>query len=188
MSHTVFNILPDEQVLITLHKHWFMLVRDAGGIVLIGACVPVIGSVLLGGLGVVSNHTAILFVFGMAAWLLLVWMMLAIKWTNHYLDMWVVTDRRIVHVEQIRLFAREVNTVSLERVQDATVLYSGFLETVLDFGTIHIQSAGADMHEMFMHGMPQPNDIKQLMLGLVDEFREHHVYARPLEAGWHERE
>lgn len=186
MSHTVFNILPDEQVLLTLRKHWFMLVRNAGGIVLVGALVPIIGSVFLGGVGVVNATTALLFTFGMATWLLFVWMMLAIKWTDHYLDMWVITDRRIVHVEQIRLFVREVNTVSLERVQDATLLYNGFLETLLDFGTIHIQSAGADQHEMIMHGMPQPNDIKQLMLGLVDEFREHHVYARPSEDRWHE--
>ena len=179
MSHTTFNIQHDEQVLLTLRKHWFMLVRDAIGVIFVGMLLPVLGSLALSVMDPVSNTVAALFIFVFTAWFLLVWIALAIIWTNHYLDMWVITDRRIVHVEQVRLFVREVTTLPLERVQDATLRYNGFIETMLDFGTIHVQSAGAGADEVVMHGMPHPNDVKRMILACVDAFREAHVYVRP---------
>jgi uncharacterized membrane protein YdbT with pleckstrin-like domain len=93
--------------------------------------------------------------------------------------MWVITDRRIIHIEQDRLFVREVTTISLERVQDASVRYGSFIETLLDFGTICVESAGADENEIIMHGVPHPNDTKRIVLGLVDTFRKEYIYARP---------
>ena len=186
MSHTNFSIQPDEVVLLQLHKHWFVLVRDAGGVLLAGLFLPLVGSFALGMAGEASVTVIALFICAVATWLLAVWVSIAIIWTNHYLDMWVVTDHRIVHVEQKRLFVREVVTLPLERVQDARVVYNGFLETVLDFGTIHVQSAGADQHEVFVEGVPSPNDVKQMILEWVDKFREAHVYTRaPKDTGWH---
>lgn len=188
MTHTTFSIQPDEQVLLQVRKHWFMFARDAGGVLLVGIFLPLIMSIALGMVGEVSNTVAALFIFFIAAWLLAIWISIAILWTNHYLDMWVITDHRIIHVEQKHLFVREAVTLSLERVQDARVLYNGFIETVLDFGTIHVQSAGADQNEIFMHGMPTPNDVKRIILDLVDTFREAHVYTRtPEDTRWHEK-
>lgn len=186
MSHTKFSIQSDEQVLLTIRKHWFMLLRDAIGVVTVGMLLPVLGSFLIAAMGPVSNTAAALFIFVYATWFLLVWVALAVIWTNHFLDMWVITDHRIVHVEQMRLFVREVTTLPLERVQDATLRYDGFIETMLDFGTIHVQSAGADQSEVVMHGMPHPNDVKRMILAQVDRFREAHVYTRPY--GFNDRE
>ncbi len=178
MSHTTFTIHPDEQISLHLHKHWFLLLRDAGGVVLAGVALPLLSALALGNLETVSNTVAALYIFCISAWLLAIWISVAVIWTNYYLDMWVVTDHRIIHVEQYRLFVREVVTLPLERVQDARIVYNGFIETVLDFGTIHVQSAGADVHEVSMDGMPSPNTIKQEILASVDRFREAHVYTR----------
>lgn len=195
MSHTTFNIQHDEKVLLTLRKHWVMLLRDGIGIVAVGMLLPVLASLALAAMDPmdpVSNTVAALFIFVCSTWFLLVWTALAIVWTNHFLDMWVITDRRIVHVEQVRLFVRDVTTLPLERVQDATIRYNGFIQTVLDFGTIHVQSAGADENEIIMHGMPHPNDVKRMILDQVDQFREAHVYAHPegfknRRDDWHDR-
>lgn len=111
MSHTTFAIQPEEQTLLHIRKHWFMFFRDAIGIVLIGVLVPIMGSIALGAMSTISSSLAALFIFCMAAWLLCVLVALTVVWTNHYLDMWVITDHRIIHSEQKYLFVRETTTL-----------------------------------------------------------------------------
>ena len=45
-------------------------------------------------------------------------------WLDYYLDIWVITDERIVNIEQKGLFSREISTQQLYRIQDVTALKS----------------------------------------------------------------
>jgi hypothetical protein len=170
MTHDKFHIQHDEKVLIKIRKHWFVLFRQEFGVAVFALLPLVFSGFAMGSLDVVPNNVAALFLFFISTWLLLSWIGLAIIWTNHYLDMWIITDQRIVYVEQVRLFVRETKTLTLSRVQDATVRYNGFIETILDFGTMRVQTAGAMENDILMHGVPHPNDIKHFTLAQVDRF------------------
>lgn len=87
---------------------------------------------------------------------------LFLSWTDHYLDMWIVTDRRIIDIEQYGLFSREVSEIPLERVQDVTIEIHGVFETFLKFGTIRIQTAGE--RDFFIHYAPHHERTKELIL------------------------
>ncbi len=94
-------------------------------------------------------------------------------WTNYYLDVWIVTDKRIVNVEQITLFSRETTTMRVERIQDATVEIHGFLPTMLGFGNLRIQSAGDSGEHMMFQGLPNPEYVRGVVLEQVDAVTEH---------------
>jgi uncharacterized membrane protein YdbT with pleckstrin-like domain len=167
MSHP-FPLQPEEHIVLMARKHWFVLLRDSVGL-MFAAFLPLIaGSVLL------TWADAPTQLFGLAGFASFVWMTLvaialAHSTTSFYLDLWVVTNKRIVYIEQVRLFSRETTTVRIERIQDATVVYHNFVETMLNFGTLRIQSAGATADDLEVYGIPNPEEAKQRVLAEVDK-------------------
>lgn len=162
------RIQPGERVLLTIRKHWFILLRDTIGILLFGIIPPLFAIFFLGTLGSVETQAVILFVYASSLWLLITWIALSIVWTNYYLDMWVITEHRVIYVEQIRFFVREVRTLPHERMQDVSVRYGNIIETLLDFGALRVQSAGAIQNDIVMRGMPHPHDVRNLMLAQAE--------------------
>ncbi len=167
MSHP-FPMQPDEELILMARKHWFVLFRDSVGLLFAGFLPLIMGSVFLA----LTNAPTQLFglvAFGSFVWLTLVAIALAHSCTSFYLDLWIVTSKRIVYIEQVRLFSRETTTVRIERIQDATVVYHNFVETMLNFGTLRIQSAGATADDLEVYGIPNPEEAKQRVLAEVDK-------------------
>jgi signal transduction histidine kinase len=159
------HLQPDEKVVLKLRKHWFMLAKSSVGVLLF-ALMPFL---LFGVLQVIvpsaQDFTAYLPLtsFMSALWLLLVWIVLAVIWTDYYLDLWIVTNTRIISVDQISLFNRRVTTLNLERIQEITVTTTSVLEALLHFGTISIETAGPT-GDIQMRGIPQPEHTRSMIL------------------------
>lgn len=107
-------------------------------------------------------------VFGYALWLLLLWIIFFIEWTDYYLDLWVITDKRIIDVEQKGFFHREVTSFLYGQIQDITVETRGLIETFFKFGTLHIQTAGHD-REIVIRDAHCPEEARSLILGLQEK-------------------
>jgi uncharacterized membrane protein YdbT with pleckstrin-like domain len=170
----VFHVQSDEKILSKIRKHWFILFRDGIGILLGGFLPPVI-LIWLSAAGVFPASALAppaVWTFVGAMWFLIIWMSLATIWTNYYLDAWIVTDKRIIYIEQVALFNRKVATLRMERVQDVTVEAYGVLETLLRFGTLRIQTAGATGEFTVIKGIPHPEKVRNRILDQVDDFTE----------------
>lgn len=109
-------------------------------------------------------------VFGYSLWLLLLWIIFFVEWTDYYLDLWVITDRRIVDVEQKGFFHREVTSFKFEQIQDITVETHGFIETFFKFGTLHIQTAGHN-REIVIKDAHYPEAARTLILQLSEKLK-----------------
>lgn len=159
-----------EKVKMKIRKHWFVLFERVVILVFIFIA-PFILYVFVAGkvTSIGANQTIFLsltpslFVFLIATWSLLIWMKLASIWTDYYLDMWIVTNRRIVDIEQKGFFNREVSTLPIERIQDVTIEVKGVVATVLNFGNIHVQTAG-ESREFSIRGIPDPRNTKEIIL------------------------
>jgi hypothetical protein len=79
--------------------------------------------------------------FVLGIWWLIVWMGLFGAFTRNFLDVWILTNKRIVVIEQHTFFRREVLSLVLEQVQDVRSEVRGFFETIFGFGTIDVDSA-----------------------------------------------
>jgi uncharacterized membrane protein YdbT with pleckstrin-like domain len=88
-------------------------------------------------------------------------------WTDYYLDIWIVTNRKLVSIDQIGLFNREISTLRMERIQDVTFSINGIVATLLNFGDIHVQTA-AEEREFVMRGIAHPDRVKRLILTHID--------------------
>lgn len=89
------------------------------------------------------------------------------SWLDYYLDIWVVTSERIVNIEQKGLFAREISSFRLFRIQDVAADVKGILATFFHFGDVHVQTAGAESNFVFKQ-VPDPYRITKKIMELVD--------------------
>jgi len=96
---------------------------------------------------------------------LFLWLYFFVIWTDYYLDTWIITDRRILDIEQLGLFSREVSEFKIFRVQDVTVEVRGILPTLLNYGDVHVQTAG-EARKFIFRQVPNPHQAKQLILKL----------------------
>ena len=170
----------DERVLKVVRKHWWIIATQAVSVVFF-AFAPILILTLLLNLELggqmfdypsiktyLLSHTAEVF-YLYSTWLLFMWMMLANYWTDHYLDLWAITTRRVILVDQRGYFRRFISSFRLERLQDMNIEVNGVVATLLDFGTIEAQTAGGSNEEFVSKFMPKPRDIKALIVATADE-------------------
>ena len=165
---------PDEQVLATVRKHWFIIAAELFGVVLL-LILPFVGLILLAIFQGFFASAAIdllaytnVVAFGIAAWLLLTLLGGFTIWTHYYLDLWVVTDRRIILVDQVHFFSRNVSVFRLERMQDIEYSIKGIIPTLLNFGTLKAQTAGAHESNFNSTGLPDPRGLQATIQQAMD--------------------
>lgn len=164
----------DEKMLRVVRKHWWIvLIRSLSAVVL--AVIPLLllqlalsyipGTIFT---DLISTYAGELF-FSYLTWLLLNWMLMANFWTDHYLDLWAITNRRIVAIDQRGFFHRFLSSFRLERLQDMNIEVVGIIPTLLNFGTIEAQTAGGSNEEFKTRNMPDPRGLKALIINAADE-------------------
>lgn len=164
----------NEEVLATVRKHWFIIVSELFGTLLL-ILTPFIILILLtlfpnalGMFGINLFAYANVVGFFVCAWLLLSLLGGFAIWTHYYLDLWIVTDRRIILVDQIRFFSRNVSVFRLERMQDIEYKVKGIIPTLLNFGTLKAQTAGAHESNFNSTGLPDPRGLQALIQQAMD--------------------
>lgn len=91
-----------------------------------------------------------------------------------YLDLLVVTNDRLLSVKQLGLFSRTIAETDLYKIQDVTSEVKGFFPTIFRYGTLRIQTAGAQ-EEFLVEHIPNPEGLRQAILDLAEEDRKHHT-------------
>lgn len=109
----------------------------------------------------------------LSTYLLVVAVITMAQITDYFLDMWIVTNERIINIEQRGLFARSVSEMRLNQVQDITSHTQGFLETFLTYGDVTIQTAGEKLQFHFKN-IDNPDDVKLAIARLVSECKKRH--------------
>ncbi|MCD4761377.1 PH domain-containing protein [bacterium] len=107
-----------------------------------------------------------LIVLGTSAYFLFVWLFFFFSFIDYYLDVWIITNERIIDIEQRGFFSRIIAEHKLFRVQDVTSEVHGFFPTILKYGDVHIQTAGVKQRFHF-HQVPNPNEIRDKIIKLI---------------------
>lgn len=95
------------------------------------------------------------------------------SFVEFYLDLHIVTNDRLIDINQITLFARKIAEVDLYQVQDVSSEIKGFFATLFKYGYVEIQTAGT-VPKFIMEDVPNPHRLRRLILDLAAEDRRHH--------------
>lgn len=171
--------LPGERVQMVIRKHWFTISR-AIVFYLILLVLPLLLRLPLERhapeLWLALTGTEIWGMLGRLAislYYLMVWVFFSMTWINYYLDVWVVTNERMLALEQQGLFNRTVVEMRLSRVQDVTAHVKGIFHTVLDFGDVRVQAAGEGPDFIFAQ-VPLPYQLVEKIIHMADDWRHEH--------------
>jgi hypothetical protein len=175
----------DERVLTQVRKHWFTLfiqffVLTALAVlplICYAIILTFIGRFDLTSLAFDPSAFGVQLLYAYLVWLFIIWMAVFNIWTNYYLDIWTVTNKRLIAVDQRGLFNRSIGSFRLERLQDMNVEVNGFIATFLNFGTIQAQTAAGSEDEFRATGLPNPRELKAVILGAADEMIT--AYGKP---------
>ena len=131
-----------------------------------------IGRVLISGLDPIWISLYGFIMWFMVSILILVFIVI---FHNYYLSMQIITNLRVIDIDQTGIFKREVNTVPVENIQDVTFKKNTFFKSVLNFGDVIIQTSGNAPTEAqggvlgaVFNNVPRPNEIKQLLLEIKE--------------------
>ena len=169
------NEIPGEELVFFLRRHLITLTSLVVGYLLILA-VPIFGFWFIFNYQpelVSDQRIFALIVLGVSAFFLFVWLFLFQAFMDYYLDLWIVTSRRILSIEQVGLFSRRISELRMYRVQDVTSTVTGALHTVFNYGDVEIQTAGEKERFVF-EDVPGPNAVSRTILQLVEKDRQEH--------------
>ncbi len=173
----------DEKPIFILHRHGFILGMIIAGFSLLGilplAAQAVISEELA---GITANEAVGIFLRLLVfAFYLFWWVLFYYAFLDYYLDVWIVTNYRVIGVEQKGLFNRTVAEYKLFRIQDVVAEQKGLFATLINYGDIHIQTAGEQQVIRFKQ-VPNPNHVARELIRLV-EFNKKKFAEMAVEKG-----
>jgi len=101
--------------------------------------------------------------------LIALWTLLFISWTHYYLDVWIVTDKRVIDFEFKGFFRYETTSLRLDRIQDISVQVNGIVANIFHYGDLHVETAGEHSDTFVIRGAASPNTVKQEILKLSNK-------------------
>ena len=166
----------NEQILQVIHRHWFNILMHLGlvtilSIILLGSvsALPILFSDL-------TDDIAPFLIFIENTILLFIWLYGFLVWIDYYFDVWIITNERIVNIEQKGLFTRHISELRFSRVQDVTSSVNGLIPTMLNFGDVSVQTAAEEERFLFRQ-VGDPFAVKDRVMTLArqanqDDMRE----------------
>jgi len=154
----------DEHVILQVHRHWFFLITHAVLLVAVLA-LPFIAYKMLVSYGAIAAASITLsagWTLG-ALWVLFGWTMYFKFWTLYWLDIWVVTNKRLIDIDYKRLFDRDIAIMNLSSIQDVTVRVTGVFASLLKFGAVAVQTAG-ESREFVIDQIAHPEKLHEVLV------------------------
>ena len=170
LKHYIPHSHEDEKIILLLRRHWFIILRKLLFWAVV-AIMPVLFYLLAFDIIeplFTGSLTHPLFVLFVSVYYLYIWLFAFHSFVDYYLDVWIVTNKRIINIEQKGLFFRHVSEQKLYRIQDVTAELKGMFSTLLDYGTVYIQTAGEQARFVFKE-VPRPQEVAKKVIKMSEQ-------------------
>lgn len=172
-----------EKLMLEGRKHWFIACAHIFGFFASAAIPSVI--VFAAGkfdftVGIINTggkELVYVIYFFSFIWVLFMWIFLFINLTNYYLDVWRVTSKRLIDIEQKGLFHRDEAMLRLENIQDVAIVSRGIIQTLFKFGSIRAQTSG-ETREFIMRNIANPKKIKEVIIAEQGKLKERTISVK----------
>ena len=173
MPHKLFpNQEDNETISLVVREHWFHLFLKILVWVFFAAALVLFNRFaqadLPGILDGTEGQVTLLFVQVYTLFLVLA---LFLIFNFYYLTMQVITNIRIVDINQEGLFSHVISELNVDKIEDVTSRVNGIFGTIFNYGDVLIQTAGKEEHFIF-HSVPNPTEIEKVVLKLYESAKK----------------
>ena len=156
------NLRPGEEVIMVVKRHWIIYLILI--LVFLSWILFTILSYVLFWASTLNHLINIVF-----------WMffsvLLYIKWLDHELDMYAITNNRIIWIDQISFLNRTVTECNLWQVQEVNSKTKWIFANMLNYWTLTILTAW-NATNMIMDFAPNSMQEARKILNIVDNYRD----------------
>lgn len=127
------------------------------------------------------------FLYGVSSILIVIF---AIMFHNYYLSLQIITNERLIDIDQKGIFRREVNSTMLDGIQNVTHRKNSFLKTIFNYGDVIVETSGEQAKEsvtetsgIVFNNVPNPSSVASLLDSIKEQSRtEEEVRKAKLQA------
>jgi membrane protein YdbS with pleckstrin-like domain len=171
---TIPNRQEDEKLLLFLRRHWIILVGKWLMYLFFGLIPIAIYYFLLYAYPFVLKN---IFYFAFLLLLASIYYLFMVlfffnAFIDYHLDVWIVTNKRIIDIEQKGLFNRVISEQTIEKIQDVAAIQKGIFPTFFNYGTVQVQTAGK-IERFLFYQIPKPFDVVKTINELIKEEEEN---------------
>lgn len=161
-----------ENIVLVLRRHPLTLIQPI--------LITVIMILLPGLLGSVGMFDFLPGKFQMASvilWYLITFGFVFEVFLSWFFSVYIISDERIIDVDFISLIHKDISSAKIDKIEDVTAVTGGALQSMFDFGTINIQTAGAKV-EINFENIPHPSRVTKLLNELILEEEREKIEGR----------
>lgn len=103
-----------------------------------------------------------------SVYLMLLILGLLMLWVMYYLNVQIITNRRVVDITQTSLLHHTISELHLNNIEDVTAEVKGIFGTFLDYGNVYVQTAGETERFVFDR-IPNPTRVTKIILDLYEQ-------------------
>jgi len=153
---------PDEKITVTIKRHPIVLLKGLLMVlVVLGVMITVAYYYKLSMITFWDILIGLLIIAGILYYNLYLW----------YNDLYVLTDQRLIDVDQHSLFSRSVTSTALDQIQEVKVDIKGPLESILGYGKVMIHTSGP--HEnLVLEVTPKPFIVQNTINQAFHDYRD----------------
>lgn len=160
----------NEKILLVIREHWFRIISKLFAMGLLAIAPFLLMSFLYNYVGITfSEKTQPIISLIQQLYLLGIMIATFIVIALYYLNVHIVSEERVVDIDQVNLLNHKISELNVESVQDVTARTVGLFGSLLNYGTVYIQTAGASERFQF-ENIARPANVSKLIL----EVYEHH--------------
>ena len=86
----------------------------------------------------------------------------------YYLNVQIITNLRVVDIDQVGLFSHRISELHIDKIEDVTSEINGILGTLFNYGNVYVQTAAATDRFEFTN-IPDPAAVEKMILDLYEQ-------------------
>jgi hypothetical protein len=171
----------EEKIILLVRKHW---ITNLGWMGLVA--VMILAPLLLGRLPFLELMPLRFQFMSLILWYLLTTAVALEGFLSWFFDAFVITDERIIDIDFKNLIYKNITATKIDNIEDVTYTVSGALPSMLNYGTVLVQTAGAGIRispedataSIEIRDTPKPAKVARLINELILEEEQEKLEGR----------
>lgn len=164
-SLKINNLLPDEEVVLIMQRHWIALVYIMGYVLFL--VISLLFMIYLWSkIELIWAFVNVILVVYTSVFLLFIY----INWMRYELDLYIITTKRIIWLEEVSFLNRHVSECMLDKVQEVNWKTTWLLANLLNFWEVTIHTA-SETSDFKMEIMPNALENARIISNHLNQYK-----------------
>jgi membrane protein YdbS with pleckstrin-like domain len=162
----------EEEIILVLRRHWF---TNLSWIILI--IIMLLVPIFLNNVPLLSFFPPNYHFVFIAFWYLITFAIAFEKFISWYFNVFILTEERVIDIDFDNLLYKNISEAKISMIQDVTVTQGGVSQTLLNYGSVYIQTA-SEVPQIEVLKVPNPNLILKIFQQMRGEEEQEALEGR----------